>query len=414
MATDLKSIITNANTTELELVARYAMRGEDPRRERAFSAFAATGLPHRRMEAWRWSDFRAALPMLEAPKGTPNADPFAALQGPVIEINASRYILPSDLPVGLRILERPDADAFSRAEEMPLGALTAALAGRKGAASGLAIEVTEPVAEPLRIIARSERAEANLARISVIVRPGAHIDLVESHLGGAGLSSFLLDFTLQEGASATRTLYQNGAGDEAQAITANIRSASAARYAQTALAFGARITRIETHLTHQETGSQAVLNAAYLAASGRHVDFTSHIRHGAEACTTRQLTKGAVLDGGRGIFQGKFMVPRGVGQRTDAAMQHHALLLEDGAEVFAKPELEIYADDVECAHGNTCGALDNNQLFYMRQRGIPEHEAKAMLTQAFVAEAFDQAPDFASEILLSTAQTWLGANKAIA
>jgi hypothetical protein len=104
---------------------------------------------------------------------------------------------------------------------------------------------------------------------------------------------------------------------------------------------------------------------------------------------------------------GKFMVPRKVGQRTDAAMQHHALLLEYGAEVFAKPELEIYADDVECAHGNTCGALDGDQLFYLRQRGIPETEAKALLTQAFVTEALESAPDLAAEILRAAAEAWL-------
>ena len=407
MATDLKSIIPNANAAELELVARYAMRGEDPRRERAFSAFAASGLPHRRMEAWRWSDFRAALPQLEAPEGAGAVDPFSALSGPVIEIGASRYTLPTTLPAGLRLIERADADAFAPAEDMPLGALTAALAGRKGAPASLVIEVTEPVAEPLRIVARSDRNEANIARITVLVRPGAHLDLVESHLGGAGFSSYLLDLTLQAGASATRTLYQIGAGDEAQAITANVEAAGEARFTQTALAFGAKIARIETRLTHQETGSHAVLNAAYLAAQGRHVDLTSHIRHGAEACTTRQLTKGAVLAGGRGIFQGKFMVPRKVGQRTDAAMQHHALLLDDGAEVFAKPELEIYADDVECAHGNTCGALDGDQLFYLRQRGIPETEAKALLTQAFVAEALESAPDPVAEILRAAAEAWL-------
>ncbi len=407
MATDLKSIIPNANAAELELVARYAMRGEDPRRERAFSAFAASGLPHRRMEAWRWSDFRAALPALEAPEGAGAVDPFSALSGPLIEISASQYKLPSELPAGMRLIERADADVFAPAEKMPLGALTAALAGRKGAPASLVIEVTEPVAEPLRIVARSDRSEANIARITVLVRPGAHLDLIESHLGGAGFSSYLLDLTLQAGASATRTLYQIGAGDEAQAITANVEAAAEARFTQTALAFGAKIARIETRLTHQETGSHAVLNAAYLAAKGRHVDLTSHIRHGAEACTTRQLTKGAVLAGGRGIFQGKFMVPRKVGQRTDAAMQHHALLLEYGAEVFAKPELEIYADDVECAHGNTCGALDGDQLFYLRQRGIPETEAKALLTQAFVTEALESAPDLAAEILRAAAEAWL-------
>jgi len=83
------------------------------------------------------------------------------------------------------------------------------------------------------------------------------------------------------------------------------------------------------------------------------------------------------------------------------------LLLEDGAEVFAKPELEIYADDVQCAHGNTCGALDDAQLFYLRQRGIPERQARGMLTEAFIAEALGTADESVRDVLFAEAQVWL-------
>ena len=112
-------------------------------------------------------------------------------------------------------------------------------------------------------------------------------------------------------------------------------------------------------------------------------------------------------DGGRGVFQGKFHVPRSVGQHTDADMQHQALLLENGAEVFAKPELEIYADDVECAHGNTSGQLDESALFYMRQRGIPVAEARAMLTEAFIAEALETAHPDVLQTLLDASRDFL-------
>ncbi|MEE2929471.1 MAG: SufD family Fe-S cluster assembly protein, partial [Pseudomonadota bacterium] len=204
-----------------------------------------------------------------------------------------------------------------------------------------------------------------------------------------------------------RTVLQRGNRDEAQAITAIVNLGEGSVFTQTALAFGAKVARLETRLTHQESGSRATLNGAYLAASGYHADFTSHVRHGAPSSVTRQVTKGAVLDGGTGVFQGKFFVPRTVGQYTDADMQHQALLLEDGAIVFAKPELEIYADDVECAHGNTSGALDPNQLFYMRQRGIPEAEARALLTEAFIAEALEEASDSVRDALLDAARSFL-------
>ena len=115
------------------------------------------------------------------------------------------------------------------------------------------------------------------------------------------------------------------------------------------------------------------------------------------------------MDGGTGVFQGKFHVPRTVGQYTDADMQHQALLLEDGAQVFAKPELEIYADDVECAHGNTSGALDEDQLFYLRARGIPEPQARALLTEAFIAEALEDSHESVVEAMLETARAFLAA-----
>lgn len=406
--TELRDLIPNANAAELELVARYAMLPEDARRERAFTAFAATGLPHRRMEAWKWSDFKAALNVLEAPDQGAADDPFAALDAPVIRIDTGRIDVPTDLPDGLRLFTKEEAQAFGGAEEMPLGALTAALSGGAKGPSALMLDVTEPVETPLRLVCASDRAEGSFSRLVIIVRKGASLDLIESHLGGAGLSSHLADIALEPGARLTRTVYQSGGADEAQGVTADIHLDEGARFEQTTLAFGARVCRLETRLTHRETSAEAVMNAAYLAGPGRHVDITTHVRHGAPACSTRQLTKGAVLDGGRGIFQGKFFVPRKVGQKTDADMQHHALLLEPGAEVNAKPELEIYADDVECAHGNTCGALDAGQLFYMRQRGIPEAAARALLTEAFLAEALDEASEAVRETLQAQARAWLG------
>lgn len=216
----------------------------------------------------------------------------------------------------------------------------------------------------------------------------------------------MIEFTLQKGARLHRTVYQKGSVGEAQAVTALIEQDAEAETTQTVLAFGAGITRLETYLTHRETGSNAVLNAAYLAGKGFHCDLTSQVRHGARACVTRQVTKGAVLDGGRGVFQGKFIVPRNSGQQTDASMQHNALLLEEGAEVFAKPELEILADDVQCAHGNTSGALDANQLFYLRQRGIPLPQARALLTEAFIAQALEAAGEHEG-VLRAQASEWL-------
>ena len=405
--TDLKDMIPNANAAELALAATYGALPQDSRRTRAFEAFAASGLPHRRMEAWKWSDFKAGLPQLDAPRTQAEQDPFADFDAPVITISGGRITLPEVLPDGVKLHEQADPQAFAGAEDMPLGALTAALAGHGGGIATLLIEVTAAVETPLRLVCASQGAESSFSRVVFVVRPGASLDVYESHLGGAGFSGHLVDIGLQDGARFGRTIYQAAGTDQVQAVTGDVHLNGGARYVQTMLAFGARVSRLETRLTHHREGGEAVLNAAYLAGPGQHVDVTTHVRHSAVSCSTRQMTKGAVRDGGKGVFQGKFHVPRTVGQNTDAAMEHHALLLENGAEVFAKPELEIYADDVECAHGNTCGALDPVQLFYMRQRGIPDAEARGLLTSAFIAEALEQAPPAGYDALTELAERWL-------
>ena len=400
----LKDLIRNPTVAELELVARFAALKPDPRRERLFEAFAQTGLPGRRIEGWRWTDFKTAVTSMQAPKAAPARDPMAREGVATLRFAPSGYVAPSSLPDGLRLLAKDDVQAMGGAEDAPLGALAAALSGGKTPGT-LLVDVSAGAPVHLHMVFEGPGA-INAARVVFLLRPGAELHVSESHLGGAAFSTALVEFTLNKDARLHRTVYQIGGADEAQAVTAIIEQDAGAESVQTTLAFGAKIARLETRLVHRETGSKATLNAAYLAGAGLQADITTHVRHGAPACITRQLTKGAVLDGGRGVFQGKFHVPRTAGQQTDASMQHNALLLEEGAEVFAKPELEILADDVQCAHGNTSGALDGAQLFYLRQRGIPLVQARAMLTEAFIAQALEGAGEL-EEALRAETQAWL-------
>jgi len=155
------------------------------------------------------------------------------------------------------------------------------------------------------------------------------------------------------------------------------------------LTSGARRQRLETRVSHPGGHAQVRMDGVYLLAERRHADITTAVTHEAMHGTTDQLVKGVVRDQARGVFQGKIVVARGA-DHTDARMGHHALVLSDRAEVDAKPELEIYADDVSCAHGNTVGALDEDALFYARQRGMPEDDARALLTEAFVGEVVER------------------------
>jgi Fe-S cluster assembly protein SufD len=155
------------------------------------------------------------------------------------------------------------------------------------------------------------------------------------------------------------------------------------------LTTGARRQRIETRVNHPGAHANVRLDGVYILENQRHADQTTVVTHGGVDGITSQLTKGVVDDQARGVFQGRIVVQPGADQ-TDARMGHHALILSDKAEVDAKPELLIFADDVACAHGNTIGALDDEQIFYARQRGIPELEARAMLTQAFLGEVVER------------------------
>lgn len=400
---ELRDLFKNPNAAELELVARFAELEGDAARGRAFRAFALTGLPNRRIEGWKWSDVKAALPQLESESGAPVKSPFAAVDGPRIRFDGHSTPETAVLPKGVRAFLKDGGQAFGGAEDMPLGALTAALSN---APDALMVEVTEKVEQVLHLEFIGI-GKPRFSRIVVVVRPGAHLTVIESHLGGAPFSGTLLEYGVQENGTLNRIVFQAGDKSEVQSVSAAVHLGAGAKFSQTSFATGARIARMETRLVHQGEGAHATVNGAYLVKDGHHVDYTSHVRHGAADCQTRQVTKGAARKGGRGVFQGKFFVAR-VAQRTDADMQHNALLLEDGAEVNAKPELEIYADDVACAHGNTSGALDTAALFYMRQRGIGEREAKALLTEAHIAEAFDDIDrDDVRDVLMTAARDWL-------
>lgn len=207
------------------------------------------------------------------------------------------------------------------------------------------------------------------------------------------------------GSSLTRVIVQQG--DGVSLFSTRVYLSEGAKFRQFVLAEGARLARIETTVLVEGAGAEVELNGVYLAGAGRHADLTSVIEHRVGGGTTRQLIKGVARKGGRGVFQGKIVVAPQA-QKTDARQFHHGMLLEDGAEIFAKPELMIYADDVQCAHGNTAGGLDERALFYMRARGVPEADARALLIEAFLVEAIPEGLDPATrDELTGRIAAWL-------
>lgn len=362
--------------------------------EAARDLLGVTGLPTRRVEAFKWSDLRAAFA-----DGLPAAagEPGAHLLPGALEITAhvDGLQIEGDKPEGVTLASVETAPGDSHD---PAGLLARARAPRT-----LRIEVEAGVELALSLV----RAPGAGVGIELVLAQGAQVLLAEHAVADGGVCTSLIEATVATGASLTRVLVQDGSDTTIELSQADVTLAAGSSFSQTGLLLGARFARAGLTVRIEGEGARCSINGAYLLAGSRHGDFTVRVEHGATGGITRELFKGAVRDRARGVFQGKILVERAA-QKTDARQNHHALMLSEGAEVDAKPELEIYADDVACAHGNTIGALDEASLFYMRQRGIPLPRARALLVQAFVSEAFDGVENQAlATALASRAEAWL-------
>jgi Fe-S cluster assembly protein SufD len=254
----------------------------------------------------------------------------------------------------------------------------------------LTVAAGSPTTIALRFVSQAS-GTAHHSAVALTLEPGAVAVLLESYEGeGEGyVADAAIDIKLGEGARLERIVVVGEAADAVAVSTTDVDLAPGAQFAQTVLTCGAKRQRHETRVHHRGGGAGLRLDGVYLLDGPRHADLTTSVTHEATDGATVQLIKGAVRGASRAVFQGRIMVREGA-DRTDARMGHHALILSERAEVDAKPELEIYADDVACAHGNTVGALDEQAMFYARSRGIPEAEARALLTEAFVGEVVDR------------------------
>lgn len=365
----------------------------------ARTAILASGLPTRRVEAFKWSDLRSALADgLPDPRGATPAIPamLAALSPLVLTFRADGIGVEGTPPAGLEIAVEDGAGTASEG-------LTAALAGAL-APKTLLVTVTGALAAPVVVV----RGPGAPLRLGLEVKAGGALTLVEITAADAGLSTALIEAEVAGGAALTRIGLQSGGPGAIELSHAAIRIAPGGAYRAASLALGAKFARAETFVTLEGEGADCRLDGAYLLAGSAHADTTVKVTHAGPGGATSELFKGAVKDKARAVFQGKIVVAKDA-QHTDARQNHHALMLNEGCEVDAKPELEIWADDVQCAHGNTIGALDESALFYARARGIPEAQARALLTDAFIAEAFDRIEDDTLRGWLhGVAQSWLG------
>ncbi|MEM9495557.1 MAG: Fe-S cluster assembly protein SufD [Pseudomonadota bacterium] len=390
-------VFLNPTAMEAGLEAAFAaLDAPSDAARAAFARVAKRGLPTRREEGWRWSDFSAALRQREPkPVATPedalDASPFVDAAPFECSIIDGRIVTPeAAAPDGVDISVSAPLAPREASADHPMATLNGAMAQR-----ALQISVADGahVARPILIRHIAGGEAFSFAQSNIVVGAGAKATIIETYEGeGAGFYSHLNHVSVAEQAALSRVSLQT-IGDDAVLHQQSVGDiAAGAQFRQTGLATGARLSRAETMLDIVGEDADVMIDSASLAEGNRHQDFTTHMRFKARGCSVRQRHKSVSRGRGRSIFQGKFEVARPA-QKTDAQMAANALLLSDGAEANHKPELEIYADDVECAHGSTCGALDEEALFYLRQRGLKEEAARALLIDAFLSEVFDNIDD---------------------
>ena len=216
--------------------------------------------------------------------------------------------------------------------------------------------------------------QAGVQDADLVVAKGERLVLIDTFEKGRGvyLRDLALALTLEEGAVVERLILAEDSADAVTVANLTVTLGAGSTYRQTVLSTGARRQRVR-------------LDGAYMISDARHADQTTRLLHEGPHGESRQLVRGVAGGTSNGVFQGRIVVARGA-DGTDARLAHNALMLSDRAEIDSKPELEIYADDVVCAHGNTVGALDEQALFYATARGIPERQARLMLIEAFLSE----------------------------
>jgi len=352
----------------------------------AADSFRASGLPTLRDEAWRFTNLRPLTEQNFTP-AKPGAD------------------VPADLLARLPALDAPRAvfvDGFFRADlSTATNTGTAAIAARTGeplaalntmfAQPGLALDVpadTDAGTMVLASIATGNFTDFH-PRHRIRLAPGARLTVLDVSVGnGTYLHNAVLEIEVTAGAHLTHVRLQDEATTGFHISTIYTDIAERGTYDGFGLALGARLARAEIHARLGGAHGIVHLNAAQLLGGTQHADFTTVVSHDAPHCASRQTVKNVLTGRSRGVFQGKIEVARGA-QKTDGYQMNQALLLSPDAEIDSKPQLEIYADDVKCSHGATVGELDDGQLFYLRSRGIPQPEARAMLVRAFLTEALD-------------------------
>jgi Fe-S cluster assembly protein SufD len=405
-------------------------------RQQAFEAYERIGLPHRRIEDWKYTDLRVMmreiLPLAAAPDAAALMRAAEALKLHAIA-GVRRLVLldgvfapklsetgDPEKGVGIRtlrdVLDAGDASLraqlFAPDNSDSMVALNSAVM-----TDGVAIDVADGavLTQPLHIIHIASGAVPAAMFTRSLLRVGkvAGATLVESYIAAEGARTYQvhdsLVVSIGDGARLDHVRLVEDGREAFNISSAVVTLGAKAHYNTFGMTTGSNVSRYQAVIGFAGEGSKVETNGVNLLNGRQHADTTLFLDHAVPNCASREIFRAVVDDRGHSVFQGRIIV-RPKAQKTDAKMMTRALLLSDEAEADNKPELEIFADDVTCGHGATTGALDESLLFYLRARGLSEKEAQALLIQAFVGEAIESiANDALRELTISAAQRWLAA-----
>ncbi len=369
-------------------------------RDTLLSDLKNAGLPTRRVEAWHYTDLKAllkAVPAFLHGASAQRVEPIVPGSTVLSVVNGKAHT--RLLPEGITAKSYADTLLDGSAAEGLVARDADDVIGRINGSfvrDGLIVEVAEGASfeAPIEIQSVQNCGQVN-TRFPVRFGAGARATVIERHLAtgeDAALVTSVTDMRLADNAEVTWIIFQSEGEADTHLAQFKAELGANAKLRLYVINGGGKLVRQEIHIAVAGEGSDLTLRGINLLGGESHTDVTFTVGHDVPHTTSTEVIRNVVFDRARGVFQGQIRVAQDA-QKTDAKMSCNTLLLSDDAEFSAKPELEIFADDVQCGHGATVIDIDHTQLFYLMARGVPENKARAMLVNAFVAEIVEELED---------------------
>ncbi|MGA0182208.1 MAG: Fe-S cluster assembly protein SufD [Candidatus Puniceispirillaceae bacterium] len=384
----------------------------------ALLRWQATGWPDRRAEQWRFTRLSSVEKMDLRPAEMAAKQPAAvaaSLPDNAVILSFSNGVLDmaglAALPGGVTasLLSDNDAALAALAELVPAAHPISNLS-LAAMTTGLHLDIAGTVEVPIILVfTGDDNGVSAHPVISVRLADGASAVMAEWHQSSVGLSAPLMGIIVGDKARLDYAKVQQESSASAHLAATGLRLGEGSVFEGFQISAGGQLARLETHIVLSGENADCTLSAIYLGRDKQHHDITTNMNHAKGHCLSNQIIRGVLDDSARGVFQGKVHVAPDA-QKTDGQQMSRALLLSRKAEADAKPELEIYADDVLCAHGATVGELDDTQLFYLTSRGIDRKTARSMLIAAFLDDAIDSITHPAlADMLRPVTTAWMNA-----